>query len=98
MDLTERDISAKLVVASTFHAGERRVRVLFLLPASAWRPLRVAWWRGKEVSIIGCDEQGNYLLRHCDGSVRLWDHARVADEILAPSVRAFLAGLQPPGI
>ncbi len=51
---------------------------------------------GKEASIIGGDERGNYILRHSDGSVRLWDHARGADEVLAPSVRAFLEGMNPP--
>lgn len=98
MDLTERDITNKLVVASTYTIGERLVRVLFLMPTSMWRPLRVSWWKGKEVSIIGGDEHGNYLLRHCDGSVRLWNHAVAADEVLAPSVRAFFSGLQPPGV
>jgi len=32
------------------------------------------WWRGKEVCIIGADLEGNFLLRHCDGTVRYWDH------------------------
>jgi hypothetical protein len=94
MDLTERQIAATLYLADTFAAGERRVRVLFLLPSTLWRPLRASWWRGKEASIIGGDEHGNYLLRHSDGSVRLWEHARGVDEVLAPSVRAFLAGLR----
>jgi hypothetical protein len=93
MDLTEREILAKLYLADTFTLGDRRIRVLFLLPSAVWRPLRAGWWRGKDVSVIGGDEQGNYLLLHSDGSVRLWEHARGADEVLAPSVRAFLAGL-----
>jgi hypothetical protein len=95
MDLTEAAIRSKLLLADTFRVGERPIRVLFLLPKSLWRPLEVSWWRGKESSIIGGDTSGNYILRHCDGSVRLWDHERGADEVLAPSVRAFFHGLVP---
>ena len=93
MALTDAEITQKLYLADTFRHGDRRVRLLFLLPESLWRPLKVSWWRGKEASIIGGDERGNYILRHCDGSVRLWDHAQGADEVLASSVRAFLNGL-----
>jgi hypothetical protein len=96
MALTEADISAKLYLANTFRAGAREIRLMFLLPESLWRPLRATWWKGKEASIIGGDEQGNYVLRHCDGTVRLWDHARATDEILAPSLRAFLDQLRRP--
>ena len=92
--LTEAEIRTRLYLADTFPAGERTIRVLFLLPEGLWRPLRASWWRGKEVSIIGGDENGNYILRHSDGSVRLWDHERGSDEVLAPSVRSFLSGLR----
>ena len=95
MVLTEADIRAKLNRADTFRHGDRRVRVLFLLPETLWRPLAASWWRGKEAYIIGGDERGNYILRHCDGSVRFWDHARGTDEVLASSVREFLNGLTP---
>ena len=81
------EIAARLLRADTFPAGDRRLRVLFLLPITLWRPLGASWWNGKEAYIIGGDEQGNYILRHCDGSVRLWNHARGKDEVLAPSVR-----------
>jgi hypothetical protein len=93
MPLTEADISKQLYLADTFRRGESSIRVLFLLPESLWRPLKAPWWRGKEASIIGGDEEGNYLLRHCDGSARLWRHARASDEVLASSVKEFLAGL-----
>lgn len=95
MDLTEEQIAAKLYLTDTFVAGDRQLRVVFLLPSTLWRPLRASWWTGKEACIIGGDEQGNYILRHCDGTVRLWDHARGKDELLTPSVRAFLSGLVP---
>ena len=95
MDLTEREISTTLLHADTFRFGDREIHILFLLPRALWRPLRVSWWKGKEVSLIGGDDHGNYLLRHCDGTVRLWDHSRGVDEIVAPSVRAFISGLGP---
>lgn len=93
MELTIEDISRKLLFADRFVMGDRVLRILFLIPSGQWRPLEASWWKGKEVCIIGGDEDGNYLLRHCDGSVRLWEHARRADHVLAPSVRAFLSGL-----
>src|SRR5262245_56244072 len=94
MTLTEREISNHLYFAKAFRLGDRTVHIVFMLPDSLWRPLNASWWRGKEVSIIGGDENGNYLLRHSDGSVRLWDHGRAADEMVARSVRAFLAMLR----
>jgi hypothetical protein len=96
MTLTEADISKKLYLANTFRAGPHEIRLLFLLPETLWRPLKARWWTGKEASIIGGDEHGNYVLRHCDGSVRFWEHSRGADEILAPSVRSFFDQLSPP--
>jgi len=66
MALTEAEISTTLYLANTFSTGERAIRVLFLLPESLWRPLRASWWRGKEASVIGGDEHGNYILRHAD--------------------------------
>jgi hypothetical protein len=95
MKLTEQQITTQLLRANVFHHGDRHVHLLFLLPSTLWRPLRAPWWTGKEAYIIGGDEQGNYVLRHSDGSVRLWDHARAQDEVLAPSVRSFFAGLVP---
>ncbi len=51
----------------------------------------------KEVCIIGADLSGNFLLRHCDGSVRYWDHQSQADVVLAPSIRDFVARLSGRG-
>ena len=93
MEFTEASISTKLLHANTFRIGDRLHRVAFLLPHSMWRPLEAPWWRGKQVSIIGGDTDGNYLLLHSDGSVRLWEHSRAKDEVVAPSVRAFWQGL-----
>jgi hypothetical protein len=68
------------------------IAVALLLREEDWRPLDAPWWRGKQVYIIGVEEHGNFFLRHCDGSVRYWDHSTQVDTIVAPSVRAF-AGL-----
>jgi hypothetical protein len=95
MALTEAEISTKLYLANTFRSGGREIRLVFLLPESLWRPLKARWWKGKEVSIIGGDEDGNYILRHSDGTVRFWDHGRGTDLTLAPSVRSFLDQLRP---
>ncbi|NKJ42407.1 hypothetical protein [Novosphingobium sp. SG720] len=69
--------------------SDRKLTLAFLIRAGDWRPLDASWWRGKEVSIIGADIYGNFLLRHCDGSVRYWDHQRQTDEIIASSVVEF---------
>jgi len=38
---------------------------------------------------MGADINGNFFLRHCDGSVRYWDHKKQTDEIVASSVVEF---------
>jgi hypothetical protein len=93
--LTEADITSKLYLAKNILLAGREIRVMFLLPESLWRPLKAKWWKGKEASIIGGDESGNYVLRCSDGSVRLWDHSKRKDEPVASNVRAFLELLQP---
>jgi hypothetical protein len=77
----------------TFLHGGRQLSVAFLLRKPDWRSLEASWWCGKEVCIIGADLDGNFYLRHCDGSVRLWSHARQADEVIAPSVDVFAKGI-----
>jgi hypothetical protein len=73
--------------------GDRLIEIAVLIRSIDWRPLRVHWWHGKEVCIIGADLDGNFLLRHCDGSVRYWDHRSSTDTIVAPSVKAFVGGI-----
>ena len=80
-----------LPVRNTFRDGDAAVSVAFLLRPADWRPLKAPWWRGKEAYIIGADYSGNFFLRHCDGSVRYWDHTAQTDRALAPSVREFVA-------
>ena len=95
MALTEAEITSKLYLAKNILLAGREIRVMFLLPDSLWRPLKAKWWKGKEASIIGGDEHGNYVLRCSDGSVRLWDHSKGKDEPVASSVRSFLELLKP---
>ena len=70
---------------------DRFVTVACLIRQDDWRPLKADWWRGKEVCVIGADLDGNFFLRHCDGTVRLWEHRVQADTVVAPSVREFVS-------
>jgi len=74
--------------------SDKTFTIAILIRAEDWRPLDAPWWRGKEVSIIGADTDGNFLLRHCDGSVRHWDHKRQADEVIASGVVEFCRRIQ----
>ena len=79
-------------------AGDKTVVVACLIRPEDTRPLHAPWWRGKEVYLIGADIDGNFFLRHCDGTVRLWDHSKQVDEVIAKSVREFATSLQPADI
>ncbi|HSH17141.1 MAG TPA: hypothetical protein VLD18_13955, partial [Verrucomicrobiae bacterium] len=69
----------QLFLKRTVRHGDRTILVAFLIREADWRPLEAPWWRSKEVCIIGADLSGNFFLRHCDGSVRHWDHRLQAD-------------------
>jgi hypothetical protein len=84
---------AQLWFRRTFPLGDRNLVVACLIRTSDWRPLKAPWWTKKEACIIGADLSGNFFLRHCDGSVRYWDHQAQADTAIAPSVRDFLGKL-----
>ena len=71
------------------HAGDT-LTIACLLRTTDWRPLQAPWWRGKEVCIIGADLTGNFFLRHCDGSVRYWNHSLQTDSIIANSIKDFV--------
>jgi hypothetical protein len=78
----------------TFAIGrDRELKIAFLIRDADWLPLKAPWWRGKEVYIIGADLDGNFILRHCDGSVRLWDHSKQTDET---GIVEFCNRLGPP--
>ena len=73
----------------TLEIGDRRYEIACLVRTADWRPLKAPWWRGKEVYVIGADLDGNFFLRHCDGSIRHWDHRLQKDVIIAKSAREF---------
>ena len=75
-------------------AGEEVLQIALLVRQSDRRPLKADWWRGKEVYVMGADLNGNFFLRHCDGSVRLWKHRSQTDQIMARSVQEFLSMIE----
>jgi len=93
-DVTEEDLLARAVadlgVRRTFRKDGLVIELALLAREPDWRPLDASWWRGKEVCIIGADLDGNFILRHCDGSIRHWRHREQADVIVAKSVREFV--------
>jgi hypothetical protein len=76
-----------------FRNAGHEIQIACLIRKNDWRPLKAPWWHGKEVCIIGADLTGNFFLRHCDGTVRYWDHSTKTDTTLAPSVRDFVAAI-----
>ena len=80
----------ELWARNSIRIGERDVEIVILIPENEWRPFSASWWRGKEACIVGADEQGNFFLRHCDGSVRYWEHAVQADTVVSKSVAEFV--------
>lgn len=89
------DAIRNLGVFRTFRNDEIEIEIACLVREADTRPLDAPWWRGKQVSIIGADLDGNLLLRHSDGSVRLWNHDTQSDTVVAKSVRDFAAGMKP---
>ena len=83
---------------SKIQVGDKTLVVACLIRPEDTRPLHVPWWRGKEVYLIGADIDGNFFLRHCDGTARHWDHSKQEDEVIAQSVREFPTSLQPAGL
>ncbi len=74
--------------------GEDVLQIACAVRQNDWRPLKADWWRGKEVCVIGADINGNLFLRHCDGSVRLWNHSSQSDQFVARSVREFVSMIE----
>jgi len=90
MEKAIRDIGRR----NTIRCGDRVLQIACLIRQNDWRSLKADWWRGKEACVIGADLDGNFFLRHCDGSVRLWDHNSRSDSIVAPSVREFVSRIE----
>jgi hypothetical protein len=85
--------AAKMIgVKPIFEFEGREIHVVCVIPWSP--PLTAEWWRGKEVSIIGADVNGNFFLRHSSGSVCYWEHSKQSHVIVARSVKEFASGLR----
>ena len=70
-------------------------REIHVVAVLGWSPPLIArWWRGKQVNIVAVDVDGNFFLRHGDGSVRYWEHAKKADSFVAKSVKEFVSKLR----
>lgn len=92
-DLMEKAVR-ELVWRNKIRCGERVLQIACLVRQNDRRPLKAEWWHGKEVCVIGADLNGNFFLKHCDGSVRLWDHSSKNDHIVARSVREFASMIE----
>jgi hypothetical protein len=91
LDPFDRAFQLWAVMRSSVQLDGQSHTLAFLIREKDWRPLTAPWWRGKEVCVIGADVDGNFFLCHCDGTVRLWDHRKQSDTIIAKSVRDFAA-------
>jgi hypothetical protein len=66
--------------------GDHVIQIACLLRHNDGRPLVADWWRAKEVCVIGAAINGDFFLRHCDESVRVWEHSSKIDSIVAPAL------------
>lgn len=78
---------------NTYLYGATKIVLACLIRDEDTRPLKAPWWKGKEVYLIGVDLDGNFVLRHCDGSVRYWRHETQSEKTISPSVREFVSRL-----
>ena len=84
--------ASKIGINPIFDFDGREIHVVGLL---SWSPPLIAkWWRGKQVSIVGVDVDGNFFLRHSDGSVRYWEHSKRSESVVAKSVKEFASKLR----
>ncbi|MGN7437244.1 MAG: hypothetical protein ACTHOO_01275 [Alcanivorax sp.] len=77
-----------LPLNDTFALEDRKAQIVAIMPDM--RPLDAPWWTGKEVYLIAVDVDGNFFLRHCDGSVRYWDHKTQTDVTVSKSLKEFV--------
>lgn len=85
---------AQLFQRRTFRYDGRTMTIALLVRDADMRPLDAPWWRGKQVSIIGVDLDGNFFLRHSGGAVLYWDHRLQTATVSAPSVREFVERIE----
>jgi hypothetical protein len=91
-DLALETAASRIGVKPIFELDGREIHVVGLF---GWSPPLIAkWWRGKEVTIIGVDVDGNFFLRHSDGSVGFWEHSKKSEMVVAESVKEFCSRLR----
>jgi hypothetical protein len=82
----------RIGIKPIFDLDGREIHIVGVL---SWSPPLIAkWWRGKEVSIVAVDVDGNFFLRHSDGSVRYWEHSKNSESVAARSVKEFASKLR----
>lgn len=95
MHLSDRALekaASRIGIRPIFDFDGREIHVVCVL---SWSPPLVArWWRGKQVTIVAVDVDGNFFLRHSDGSVRHWEHAKQSESVAAKSVKEFASRLR----
>ncbi|MCH9693466.1 MAG: hypothetical protein K0U72_03060 [Gammaproteobacteria bacterium] len=79
-----------------FRLGDEVLTVLCLLPSSERRVIKADWWhgKGKQVSILAIEENGNFFLRHPSGEVLYWNHSEQKDIAVAKSVVEFVRSFE----
>ena len=84
--------ASQIGVKPIIEVDSREIHVVGIF---SWSPPLIArWWRGKSVAIVGVDVDGNFFLRHTDGSVRFWEHSKKAETKVAKSVSEFCSKLR----
>jgi hypothetical protein len=84
--------ASRIGIRPIFDLDGREIHVVGVM---SWSPPLIArWWRGKHVTIVAVDVDGNFFLRHSDGSVRYWEHSKKSESVAAKSVKEFVSKLR----
>ena len=84
--------ASRIGINPIFDLDGREIHVVGVM---SWSPPLIArWWRGKQVTIVAVDVDGNFFLRQSDGSVRYWEHAKKSESVAAKSVKEFTSKLR----
>ncbi len=78
-----------LALNNSFVLEDRKTQIVAIIPDM--RPLDAPWRKGKEAYLIAVDVDGNFFLRHCDGSVRYWNHKTQTDTNASKSLKEFVS-------
>ncbi len=78
-----------LALNNSFVLEDRKAQIVAIIPDM--KLLDAPWWKGKEAYLIAVDVDGNFFLRHCDGSVRYWNHKTQTDTTVSKSLKEFVS-------